>query len=53
MARIAWASARSNGRLIDTVDVLTKLSLGDAAQYGALVQLSPLAFAVGWGLFAN
>ena len=27
--------------------VLTKLSLGDAAQYGALVQLSPLAFA-GW-----
>ena len=31
--------------------VLTKLSLGDAAQYGALVQLSPLAFA-GWlGLF--
>src|SRR5580693_3899788 len=31
--------------------VLTKVSLGDAAQYGALVQLSPLAFA-GWlGLF--
>ena len=31
--------------------VLTKLSLGDAAPYGALVQLSPLAFA-GWlGLF--
>jgi membrane-associated protease RseP (regulator of RpoE activity) len=31
--------------------VLTKLSLGNAAQYGALVQLSPLAFA-GWlGLF--
>jgi hypothetical protein len=31
--------------------VLTKLSLGDAARYGALVQLSPLAFA-GWlGLF--
>jgi membrane-associated protease RseP (regulator of RpoE activity) len=31
--------------------VLTKLSLGDAAHYGALVQLSPLAFA-GWlGLF--
>jgi len=31
--------------------VLTKISLGDAAQYGALVQLSPLAFA-GWlGLF--
>lgn len=31
--------------------VLTKLSLGDAAQYGALVHLSPLAFA-GWlGLF--
>jgi Zn-dependent protease len=31
--------------------VLTKLSLGDAPQYGALVQLSPLAFA-GWlGLF--
>jgi membrane-associated protease RseP (regulator of RpoE activity) len=31
--------------------VLSKLSLGDAAQYGALVQLSPLAFA-GWlGLF--
>jgi membrane-associated protease RseP (regulator of RpoE activity) len=33
--------------------VLTKLSLGDAAQYGALVQLSPLAFAVRWDLFAN
>jgi membrane-associated protease RseP (regulator of RpoE activity) len=31
--------------------VLARLSLGDAAQYGALVQLSPLAFA-GWlGLF--
>src|SRR6202048_4558440 len=31
--------------------VLSKISLGDAAQYGALVQLSPLAFA-GWlGLF--
>ena len=31
--------------------VLTKLALGDAAQYGALVRLSPLAFA-GWlGLF--
>lgn len=31
--------------------VLTKISLGDAAQYGALVHLSPLAFA-GWlGLF--
>ena len=31
--------------------VLTRLSLGDAAQYGAHVQLSPLAFA-GWlGLF--
>jgi len=31
--------------------VLAKLSFGDAAQYGALVQLSPLAFA-GWlGLF--
>jgi Zn-dependent protease len=31
--------------------VLTKLSFGEAAQYGALVQLSPLAFA-GWlGLF--
>lgn len=31
--------------------VLSKLSLGNAAQYGALVQLSPLAFA-GWlGLF--
>jgi Zn-dependent protease len=31
--------------------ILTKLSLGDAAQYGALVHLSPLAFA-GWlGLF--
>jgi len=31
--------------------VLAKLSLGDAAQYGALVHLSPLAFA-GWlGLF--
>jgi membrane-associated protease RseP (regulator of RpoE activity) len=31
--------------------VLAKLSLGDAAQYGALVKLSPLAFA-GWlGLF--
>jgi Zn-dependent protease len=31
--------------------VLAKVSLGDAAQYGALVQLSPLAFA-GWlGLF--
>jgi membrane-associated protease RseP (regulator of RpoE activity) len=31
--------------------VLTKISFGDAAQYGALVQLSPLAFA-GWlGLF--
>jgi membrane-associated protease RseP (regulator of RpoE activity) len=31
--------------------VLTKLSFGDAAQYGALVHLSPLAFA-GWlGLF--
>jgi membrane-associated protease RseP (regulator of RpoE activity) len=31
--------------------VLAKLSLGDAAQYGALVQLSPLGFA-GWlGLF--
>ena len=31
--------------------VLTKLSLGDAAQYGALVQFSPLALA-GWlGLF--
>ncbi|MBV9298783.1 MAG: site-2 protease family protein [Verrucomicrobia bacterium] len=31
--------------------VLTRISLGDAAQYGALVQLSPLAFA-GWlGLF--
>jgi membrane-associated protease RseP (regulator of RpoE activity) len=31
--------------------VLTRLSLGDAAQYGALVHLSPLAFA-GWlGLF--
>jgi Zn-dependent protease len=31
--------------------VLTKLSLGEGAQYGALVQLSPLAFA-GWlGLF--
>jgi membrane-associated protease RseP (regulator of RpoE activity) len=31
--------------------LLTKLSLGDAAQYGALVQLIPLAFA-GWlGLF--
>ncbi len=31
--------------------VLTKISLGEAAQYGALVQLSPLAFA-GWlGLF--
>ena len=27
--------------------VLTKISLGEAAQYGALVQLSPLAFA-GW-----
>ena len=35
----------------DVFTVLTKLSLGDAAQYGALVQLSPLAFA-GWlGLF--
>jgi Zn-dependent protease len=33
--------------------VLTKISLGDAAQYGALVQLSPLAFAVRWDLFAN
>jgi membrane-associated protease RseP (regulator of RpoE activity) len=31
--------------------VLTRLSLGDAAQYGAVVHLSPLAFA-GWlGLF--
>jgi membrane-associated protease RseP (regulator of RpoE activity) len=31
--------------------VLTRISFGDAAQYGALVQLSPLAFA-GWlGLF--
>jgi membrane-associated protease RseP (regulator of RpoE activity) len=31
--------------------VLTKLSFGDVAQYGALVQLSPLAYA-GWlGLF--
>src|SRR6201982_634616 len=31
--------------------VLAKLSLGDAAEYGALVHLSPLAFA-GWlGLF--
>jgi len=31
--------------------LLTKLALGDAAQYGALVRLSPLAFA-GWlGLF--
>jgi membrane-associated protease RseP (regulator of RpoE activity) len=31
--------------------VLTKLALGDTAQYGALVHLSPLAFA-GWlGLF--
>jgi membrane-associated protease RseP (regulator of RpoE activity) len=33
--------------------LLTKLSFGDAAQYGALVHLSPLAFA-GWlGLFVT
>jgi Zn-dependent protease len=56
-------AAGRDGRLTDTFQqgatvgssilftVLAKLSFGDAAQYGALVQLSPLAFA-GWlGLF--